>query len=222
MIRIGLLISSFWWVFGCFAQTIRLFPQLDADSLRADSLQKIAAFPEYFRPYVQELKREEWSLDQVICIKRSYPDRFVREFRKGSAPFVFGELIAVDTLLVDASVSERMNQLIHHEGYFGFRKTKLNQVALVSYNQRGSVTLNVLVSADRKAILLYQSTDYLNAPGDDLNRYYYHEGVLVAVQVAAGSIVTSESEWIRFPAMRSLPEFVYMIFELEGEIMKTE
>lgn len=221
MIRKWILISPVFWVFGCFAQTIQLFPKPNTDSLRADSLQRIGAFPEYFRLYVQELKKEEQSLDQVVCIKRRYPDVFVREFRKGRSPLMFGELIAVDTPAFSDNTREKMKQLIHDEGYLGFRNAKLNQVELVSYNQRGSVTWSALVSNDRKAILIYLSTDYLNAPGFDPNWYYYHEGVLVAVQDAC-SIVTSEHELSRFLMMRSLPEFVLMVFELGNQIVQTE
>lgn len=222
MIRKLVLNSLLFIAFNCsFAQDLQLFPdpKLNLDSLRADSVKRTQTFPEYFRGYFQEFYQPS-NLDQVIRIKKEYPDVFVREFRKVSTLMMFGELISTDTLVLSDSIRKKMRNFILGENYFGFRGGKLFRVEQLTYMQRENEIHNILISADRKAVLFYEETSGLNSIKGENNLFYYYEGALVAIGTSH-SILTTETELSRFSTVKSLPKVVVIALELENEIKKS-
>nr|WP_294861159.1 hypothetical protein [uncultured Fluviicola sp.] len=193
---------------------------LNPDSLRADSIKRINAFPEYFRPYVQELRHQAPALDAVVRMKREYQDLFIREFLTPWDPIVFGTPISTDTLILSDSIQQKMQSFIHDKCYFGFRNSRLSLVEKTTYNQRGGVTWHIFISADQRAVLFYVSNDYSDAMEDNSKfYYYYYENGLVAVRVP-DRVFTTETELSQFADMKSLPGIVALMFELEEYIKK--
>lgn len=196
--------------------------KLNPDSLRADSIKRIVAFPEYFRPYIQELSHQESNLDQVIRIKKDYKDHqyvFVREFLEPMNPLMFGTPISTDTLILNDSIRKKLEHIIRHENYFGFTNGKLTLTEQFSIKQLENLTTHTFISADRKAVLFYESVDS-NWRREEypMLYYYYYEDILVAVGIS-DRVFTTEVELSQFANMKSLPGIVSGMFELE-EYMK--
>jgi hypothetical protein len=222
LILTGLVFSVFNVTFAQRQELTWKFQDLNPDSLHADSIKRIDAFPEYFRPYVQELSQLELHVDQVIRIKKDYKDYhvvFVREFLEPWNPFMFGTPISTDTLLLNDSIRKKLDHILRHENYFGFTNDKLTFATQLTIKQLENVTVYTFISADRKAILFYESVDSEDPQKYFPMLYYYYESVLVAVGISE-RVFTTETELSQFSSKRSMPQIIAILFELEEYIKK--
>ena len=232
MIQKLIFISLFFIAFNdSFAQKQEVyslsFPnqKLNPDSLRADCIKRIGAFPEYFRSYARELGNPESKPEQIVRIKRDYKYSgdyqimFVREFLDPLNSLPFGTPISTDTLLLNDSIREKFDHIIRHENYFGFTNGKLTSAEQLTIKQLENITAHTFVSADRKAVLFYESADSKWQGEAYPVLYYYYEGMLVAVRIS-DLIYTTETELSQFSNMKFLPGMVTLIFELEEYIKK--
>jgi len=192
---------------------------MNPDSLRADSIKRVNAFPEYFRSYYFELNEQELNVDTVIGIKKHYQKPFLREFREPRdwGFILHGPIISTNTLVPINDIYVKMDRLFQPENYFGFIDNQLRFYEQVSWNQCGADTWRTHVSADRKA-MLFHSTQCVS-PREELVSfyYYYFDGNLIVVSDNY-RFYTTEVELSAFSNMNFVPKEVQMMLELEDYI----
>ncbi len=207
-----------------FAQNEDLFRSyllgnMNPDSLRADSIKRVNAFPEYFRTYYLELNSQNVNVDTVIGIKKHYQKPYIREFLESENwnSIWHGAIISTDTLVTTSDIYVKMDRLFQPENYFGFIDNQLRFYEQVSWNQCGPDTWRTHLSADRKAIL-FHSTQCVRPREELVSLYYYYfDGNLIVVGDNY-SFYTTEVELSQFAQMSFVPEQVKMMLELEDYI----